>query len=510
MTLGSWLIYGITASISLFPVFRSDLLTVHPRYRYFRYTSWVLLAWTILTGIRYLVADAWLLYLVSLVIYPVIYLSTAFIFVALMTYLEKIIPKWIYVLIGSFLILDTILSLTNHWHLGMLEIGYSSNLTYQMIFDSPHGWFFFFHTIVCYLLLFFTMVAIITRLYHDLKKEQDVVPFTVMIVSILIGLTANIIHLFVYSFIIDPTYVVFVILIMIMYFIFYIRDVKMIIYSHANEFILDNLREMYLIVDQKGFIVDASDELVRQFKVDKDAKMTFEEFKNQIVETAIIYTDPDTLKNSYDSTKHYLHMMEKPINLPFFKYTGQFYLFYEETETQHYISELEYVMTHDLMTDIYNRNYMESMKENFVMKYPFLSLIMLDVDGLKLMNDYLGHAMGDDLLKRFAEALKSLQREYSTLIPIRMGGDEFLVIIPTENKKELSNIVERLAQLLYNDDPMLSIGFSYGISMKEGEQKNWSQLLSMADQELYKMKLNRQDAKDAMRRVLENYLKQQN
>lgn len=97
---------------------------------------------------------------------------------------------------------------------------------------------------------------------------------------------------------------------------------------NGNDFILNNLREMYLLVNHRGIIVAASPELEDKFKMKIEEKMGFPEFIKSISDKAVVYTDNKKVENTFDENKLYFHMMEKHINLPFLKHSGKFYLFY--------------------------------------------------------------------------------------------------------------------------------------------------------------------------------------
>lgn len=107
---------------------------------------------------------------------------------------------------------------------------------------------------------------------------------------------------------------------------------------------------------------------------------------------------------------------------------------------------LRYISTHDALTGLFNRFYFEkhmhaidsgSLKD--------LGLLVCDVDGLKYINDNLGHDAGDQLLKQCAEVLTGTFSHNNEIVS-RIGGDEFTVIIKNCAERELNAAVERLRQ----------------------------------------------------------------
>src|SRR5665647_2949352 len=88
-----------------------------------------------------------------------------------------------------------------------------------------------------------------------------------------------------------------------------------------------------------------------------------------------------------------------------------------------------YISYHDQLTGLYNRRFYEEELNRLDTKRNLpLTIVMGDVNGLKLINDSLGHAMGDELLKKTAEVIKKGCRADDIIA--RLGGDEFVVVLP--------------------------------------------------------------------------------
>jgi len=500
MDISLWLIFIVIAIISLLPLTRLDLFSVSKKYTYFKYLSIFLFIWTLVIFLRFVISNSLVLYFLILTTYPLVFVLTTTGFLAIMSYLEKKVSRIFKYFLIVLLFIELFIAYTNHFHGLMLDIPYQSGLTIEEINSANRGMIFYVHTIFCYLLLVISMGLISYRMYKRMIVNEDFIPFIVLITGIIFGIVVNILHVFFFDFVLDPTYLAFVLFTSILYFIFYIRDIRLILKMNNYQFILDNLREMYLITDQNDRILDASSTLLKKITLDLDKDLKFSEFIKNIENQAIIYETGKELESDYNPKKMYLHMQKKPINLPFLKYSGHFYLFYDETKIQKYINDINYARNHDLMTDLYNRNYFEDIRNDYEDKVNY-GFIMFDLDGLKLFNDYLGHRAGDKLLFRFAEKLKLVSRD-NDYIPIRMGGDEFLLIIKEASEKIIKDIIDRLNEITKSKDKLKTIGFSYGYSINK-QKKSTSVVLSKADELLYEMKKDREVEKDKLEKLLQ-------
>tara|TARA_R110001583_G_scaffold103568_1_gene250850 strand:- start:369 stop:1214 length:846 start_codon:yes stop_codon:yes gene_type:complete len=116
-----------------------------------------------------------------------------------------------------------------------------------------------------------------------------------------------------------------------------------------------------------------------------------------------------------------------------------------------------------------------------------LSLLMMDIDDFKIVNDTYGHQLGDNVLKIIGSTINSLVRKMD--LPARYGGEEFAVIMPDANQEQVFNVAERIrkeiSQLKFED---FSITISIGIGRISREIKTPEKLLKAADNALYQAK----------------------
>lgn len=162
---------------------------------------------------------------------------------------------------------------------------------------------------------------------------------------------------------------------------------------------------------------------------------------------------------------------------------------YDISERRQFEDKIKYMSFHDRLTNLYNRAFFEEELKRLDTPRQFpLSIILGDVNGLKLVNDALGHEHGDRLLQQVAIILKSCCREEDILA--RWGGDEFVLLLPDTNEKSAINICNRIREscLKYKSFP-ISISIALGQSSKEDTETSLKTVLKIAEDRMYRNKL---------------------
>ena len=154
--------------------------------------------------------------------------------------------------------------------------------------------------------------------------------------------------------------------------------------------------------------------------------------------------------------------------------------------------EIEYLSYHDYLTGHYNRRFFEEEKKKFdTQNYLPLSVIVGDINGLKLINDALGHAEGDKLITKTAEILQSSCRTKDVLA--RTGGDEFCILLPTTDSKSVSDVVESInhtcREYMNNKLNESYINISLGFATKNSFDEDIDLIIKIAEDNMYKQKL---------------------
>lgn len=154
------------------------------------------------------------------------------------------------------------------------------------------------------------------------------------------------------------------------------------------------------------------------------------------------------------------------------------------------LDELNYALRVDKLTDVYNRRYFEEILEKEIKKAQRynskFSLIFIDLDDFKVINDTQGHKMGDCVLRYFANVLKSNLRD--TDVIARLGGDEFVLILHNADENQAQGKMGYIKNYL-RENPLndIVIDFSYGICEYE-DGITIDEILTLADNRMYEDK----------------------
>jgi diguanylate cyclase (GGDEF)-like protein/PAS domain S-box-containing protein len=159
------------------------------------------------------------------------------------------------------------------------------------------------------------------------------------------------------------------------------------------------------------------------------------------------------------------------------------------TERKQREEEAQYVAFHDYLTGLYNRRYYEEELHRLdVPRNLPLTIVMGDVNGLKLVNDSFGHTSGDLLLQKAAQIIKSNCRTDDIIA--RFGGDEFVVLLPNTTAQETDIIIERICEGLAKENINgIELSVSFGRVTKRNPEEPIELISKGAEDNMYKNKL---------------------
>ncbi len=305
----------------------------------------------------------------------------------------------------------------------------------------------------------------------------------------------------------------------------------------------DNSRDSYLLTRQKNFFNALMDNIPDSIYF-KDRKSRFvlinralaDKFGLKSSEDAIGKTDFDFFskeyaKPRYDGEQHIIKTCKSLIEqekeevfegkqkkwvaatkVPWYdenkKIIGILGITRDITDKKKAEEKVEYLSFHDTLTGLYNRAYFEEeLKRLDTPRQLPLTIVMGDLNGLKLINDAYGHTYGDTFLKRIAGILKESFREEDIIA--RWGGDEFIAILPKITITDTNKIIKRIKILCKKrstEDMPLSI--SLGASTKKTPKTCIDDIIKKAEDRMYKNKFSeRKDFYESLIESLKESLK---
>jgi diguanylate cyclase (GGDEF)-like protein/PAS domain S-box-containing protein len=246
-------------------------------------------------------------------------------------------------------------------------------------------------------------------------------------------------------------------------------------YQYVNHAFAEGVnRPLDEIIHHRIWDVFPQEEADKRFAV---VKTVFETGETRIIEVRVPRNDQD---------RYYLTTAK-----PIFDGKGNVVLVIciskEITERKQLEKELIRMSNYDALTGLYNRHYFEIEMERMQVSqlYP-VSIIISDMDKLKLINDQYGHAAGDNAIQKAAMILQDSIR--SKDVAARIGGDEFAILLTETNEETANEIVKRIKTNLHTLDDAslhLSIGFATG---EVGA--NLVDTFRLADERMYQNKRN--------------------
>ncbi|MEX1198507.1 MAG: diguanylate cyclase [Pseudohongiellaceae bacterium] len=198
-----------------------------------------------------------------------------------------------------------------------------------------------------------------------------------------------------------------------------------------------------------------------------------------------------------DGTEIAIEDSAAPIRNRHDKVTGAVVVFHDARQSQTAIQKMSYLAQHDALTGLPNRVLLtERLTQALGLAerhYNQVALLFLDMDNFKQVNDSLGHAVGDQLLKDVAENIVACVRTTDTVS--RHGGDEFVILLPwIEDTMDPSLVAEKLlarfASPLTIDGHKLQVSMSIGISVYPENGIDADTLMRNADTAMYASKHN--------------------
>lgn len=171
------------------------------------------------------------------------------------------------------------------------------------------------------------------------------------------------------------------------------------------------------------------------------------------------------------------------------KLTGVVLVFRDVSDEYRKQEEIEFMSYHDKLTGLYNRTFLEEeIKRMNTQRQMPLSIVMADINGLKLINDAFGHQMGDEYLIAAANTLKHCCRTEDIIA--RWGGDEFVLLLPKTSAEESQRICARVSEACQTISGFpIKLSMALGCAATESMQDDYQRMLKEAETNMYRHKL---------------------
>lgn len=185
----------------------------------------------------------------------------------------------------------------------------------------------------------------------------------------------------------------------------------------------------------------------------------------------------------------YYHVTLSPLRDVLGEVTGAVHVARDVTELKRAEDALRYTSTHDPLTGLYNRAWFETEFDRLSRgRTTPISVLVADLDGLKQVNDRIGHKAGDELLCRAASLLVNCCRADDCIA--RIGGDEFTVLLPGVGESDASDMVARIRRKMQQEPKTTqghAVSLSLGIATTDTPLK-LAEALALADRRMYEDK----------------------
>ncbi|MFW5687119.1 MAG: HD domain-containing phosphohydrolase [Halanaerobium sp.] len=174
------------------------------------------------------------------------------------------------------------------------------------------------------------------------------------------------------------------------------------------------------------------------------------------------------------------------------KIIGAYVIYNDISQQKKREEDILYLNYHDNLTGLYNRVYLEAEIASLeVNKESPICILMLDLNGLKLINDSYGHRIGDKLLIRTADVLKNIFRKKDIIA--RWGGDEFVILLTKTEETKIESLIKRIKNLdqkvVIENGNQIPLSLAVGWAFKDDDTTDVYDLLPEAENMMYKNKL---------------------
>lgn len=479
------IVVGFMSFIPVVNLFKSSR---EASYRCLKLLMITTFTWSVLIFIERISSVPAIVYYAHLLGYPLKFMVMVFSLCTIYDYVSEKIPNIILGILMLLGIVEVGLALTNNSTQWFVKLTLSEMTTFSDLYFASKGSLYLYHLVFTYAVMVFAIIALF---YYVIKKKDNIRSYgavtRTITLAVIVVLVLNLLELWFIHTDIDLTYISLAFGTFILYRVIYTNDMIFNLLTSGRGKILSNMRELYILTDEDRRVVEFSELLSNKYGikpsdyVGKKLDDLYAGLEDQIVFYRNYEIDVDVTQN-----KDHYHVRERKFYIQKNHY-GYMILLYDETQVFKLLRELNQLSNFDTMTGLNNRNYIE----NKLKKYNHqsnLGIISLDLNGLKVNNDYLGHERGDYLLKSVSNKIKQVMSQINSKEIARIGGDEFLIIIPNTNQKMLIDLMTQIVTICQNDDILENVSVSIGTAYDETGTQLIYDLIKIADADMYQMK----------------------
>jgi PAS domain S-box/diguanylate cyclase (GGDEF) domain len=264
----------------------------------------------------------------------------------------------------------------------------------------------------------------------------------------------------------------------------------------ARDNVIENIGDGFVILDHNDILIDVNNK-AEKILGKSEKELIGMEFYSLLPELTgkknnfNIIGEMDITENSIKST---FEITVTEIYNYYRKVVGKSIIFHDVSERKKSEDNIKYLSFHDQLVLLYNRRFFEEELERLDTKRQLpISIIMGDLNGLKLINDVFGHLEGDRLLKETAEILKRVCRSEDILA--RWGGDEFVILLPKTSTQDSEEIVVRIIkECKKTSGQKIPVSLSLGVATKEAADQSIQLIAIDAENNMYKNKLAQKES----------------
>jgi diguanylate cyclase (GGDEF)-like protein/PAS domain S-box-containing protein len=230
------------------------------------------------------------------------------------------------------------------------------------------------------------------------------------------------------------------------------------------------------------------DDIITLFREDTNEKIK-SPVEDIISTRQPFYLENHTILLTKDKQRKYIEHSASPIKDSNNEIIGTIFVIRDVTEEKLKQKEIKYLSLHDYLTGLFNRRFFQNKLNELdnSSQYP-LALMMVDVNGLKIINDAYGHETGDLVLQKTGSLLEEVFGEKG--IVSRIGGDEFTIILPKTTNDECLKLKD---QIKHNINQLtiknVTLSVSIGYAIKDKEELDVLDILRDAENIMYRFKL---------------------